>query len=321
MDYHLIFIDNPVGTGFSFTDNDEGYCTNELCVATGLYNSLQQFLTLFPYLRNNDFYITGESYAGKYIPSLGVEIHFQNAKGVNKKINLKGMAIGNGYCDPSNQLDYGNYLYQHGLLDDNELTVFLKYQKQIALEITNNNLIQADLLMDQLMDGEVGNFSYFKSYTGFDNYYNLLEATSKQNFSEFTDLLNNIKVRRSVHVGGRPFSDGKKVAISLAADMMKSVASDVSLLLNHYRMLFYNGQLDIIVAYPLTENFLRSLTSSDEYKKAPRFIWKVGNDIAGYIKKAGNLTDVLVRNAGHMVPKDQPKWALKMINLFVSNNI
>lgn len=322
LDYHLIFIDNPVGTGFSFTDSDDGYCNTEACVATGLYNSLQQFFTLFPNLRNNDFYITGESYAGKYIPSLGMEIHLQNSKD-NKLINLKGMAIGDGYCDPPNQLDYGNYLYQHGLLDDNELALFLKYQKQISMELKNNNLVQASLLMDQLMDGEVANFSFFKSYTGFDNYYNYLEAKSDKDFSVFTELLNNVKVRRSVHVGGLPFNDGKKVALALALDMMQSVAPDISILLNHYRMLFYNGQLDIIVAYPLTENFLRNLKfqSSTEYLTAPRYIWKVDDDVAGYVKMAGNLTDVLVRNAGHMVPKDQPKWAHKMITMFIDSSM
>lgn len=63
--YNLLFIDNPVGTGFSFTKKDAGYATNQTDVARDLYSALQQFLTLFPDLRNNDFYVTGESYAGK----------------------------------------------------------------------------------------------------------------------------------------------------------------------------------------------------------------------------------------------------------------
>ena len=32
------------------------------------------------------------------------------------KMPLKGLAIGDGLCDPSNQLDYGDFLYQVGLL-------------------------------------------------------------------------------------------------------------------------------------------------------------------------------------------------------------
>ena len=46
--------------------------------------------------------------------------------------------------------------------------------------------------------------------------------------------------------------------------------------------------------------------------------WYVAEELAGYAKHVGNLTVVLVRNAGHMVPHDQPLWALDLINRFTS---
>lgn len=102
---------------------------------------------------------------------------------------------------------------------------------------------------------------------------------------------------------------------------MQSVAPWISTLLSHYRVLTYNGQLDIIVAYPLTENYLQNLqfSGADQYKRAERFQWRVGTDLAGYVKQAGNLTEVLVRNAGHMVPTDQPKWAWDLMSRFTRN--
>ncbi|KAJ0173344.1 hypothetical protein K1T71_011520 [Dendrolimus kikuchii] len=323
LNYHLIFIDNPVGTGFSFTDDDNGYCKDETCIGAGLYNAMQQFYMLFPNLRSNDFYITGESYAGKYIPALGITIHTENLKGEVDRINLKGMAIGNGYCDPINQLDYGNYLYQHGLIDDNQRSVFEKYQGQIMTEIKQGNWQAADILMDKLMDGEMTNFSYFKEYTGYQYYYNFLKTNNTEDMSIFTNLLQNDNVRRSVHVGGLPFNDGELVQLHLVLDLLQSMAQIISELLNHYRIMFYNGQLDIVVAYPLTINFLHNLnfSSAVEYETAERKIWRVGDEIAGYAKKAGNLTDVLVRNAGHMVPADQPKWAFNLITRFINNKL
>lgn len=320
---HLIFIDNPVGTGFSFTKNNIGYCTDEKCIATALYNSLEQFFTLFHELKTNDFFITGESYAGKYIPSLAMEIHRNNVVESKLRINLKGMAIGSGYCDPINQLNYGAYLYQHGLIDFNQLKIFNKYQKQIVSDIMKDNWVEAGLLLDQLMDGDLRNFSYFKMFTGFNYYYNFLQTEDQDDMSLFTDLLNNNDIRRSVHVGGLAFNDGHQVLLYLLKDLLKSVSTDVSVLLSEYRVLFFNGQLDIIVAYPLTVNFLRNLnfTSADDYRVAARKIWRVGDDIAGYVKRAGNLTEVLVRNAGHMVPRDQPKWAFDLITRFVKNKI
>uniref|UniRef100_S4PEN0 Carboxypeptidase n=1 Tax=Pararge aegeria TaxID=116150 RepID=S4PEN0_9NEOP len=319
---HLIFIDNPVGTGFSFTKEEKGYCTDEQCVANGLYMCLEQFFIMFPALRNNEFYITGESYAGKYIPSLAMKIHLKNKEEL--KINLKGLALGNAYCDPINQMDYGNYLYQHGLIDFEQNKLFTKMQSAIVDEIRKENWVEADILMDQLMDGEQTNYSYFKNFTGFENYYNILDPTdSNSNMGIYIDLLNNDEIRESVHVGGLPFNSGKEVQEYLMYDVLKSVAPYISELLSHYRLLFYNGQLDIIVAYPLTESFLRNLnfSSAKEYKTAARHIWRVDDEIAGYVKKAGNLTEVLVRNAGHMVPHDQPIWALDLITRFIKNTL
>lgn len=54
-------------------------------------------------------------------------------------------------------------------------------------------------------------------------------------------------------------------------------------------------------------------------KSAERTKWYVGEDLAGYVKQAGNLTEVLFRNAGHMVPTDQPKWCLDLLTRFVKN--
>ena len=36
------------------------------------------------------------------------------------KMPLKGLAIGDGLCDPLHQMDYGNFLYQVGLLDESD---------------------------------------------------------------------------------------------------------------------------------------------------------------------------------------------------------
>jgi vitellogenic carboxypeptidase-like protein len=114
--HSVLYVDNPVGTGFSFTNDDAGYSEDQTTVGLNLYEALVQFFTLFPELRKNDFYVTGESYAGKYVPAVSYAIHLNNPN-ANVKINLKGLAIGNGLVDPVNQLVYGEYLFQHGFVD------------------------------------------------------------------------------------------------------------------------------------------------------------------------------------------------------------
>ncbi|KAJ8977292.1 hypothetical protein NQ317_007431 [Molorchus minor] len=114
--HSVLYIDNPVGAGYSFTN--DLYAKNQTEVGKDLYNALQQFFKLFSELRENDFFIIGESYAGKYIPAIGYTILKENLKAENK-INLQGLAIGNGFSDPIHQIDYSDYLYQLGILDRN----------------------------------------------------------------------------------------------------------------------------------------------------------------------------------------------------------
>lgn len=64
-EFAMVFVDNPVGTGFSYTESTQGFNTNEDEVASNLYNFLTQFFTIYPAYANNQFFVTGESYAGK----------------------------------------------------------------------------------------------------------------------------------------------------------------------------------------------------------------------------------------------------------------
>jgi len=64
-----------------------------------------KFLEKFPQLQGKDFYITGESYAGHYIPAISHNFLFKNKE--NLKFNFKGMAIGNGLVNP--YLQYPEY--------------------------------------------------------------------------------------------------------------------------------------------------------------------------------------------------------------------
>ena len=52
----------------------------------------------FPEFKSNDLYISGESYAGVYVPYLAHYIvkHNEEASDDDFKPNLKGFAVGNG---------------------------------------------------------------------------------------------------------------------------------------------------------------------------------------------------------------------------------
>ncbi|XP_058462254.1 venom serine carboxypeptidase [Malaya genurostris] len=318
VNHHLIYIDNPVGTGFSFTDHDEGYSVNEKQVGENLHNALVQFFQLFPDLATHPFFVTGESYGGKYVPAIAHTIHRQNGNS-KVKINLQGLAIGNGLCDPFHQLVYGDYLYQLGLIDTNALVQFHQYEKKGRDCISSKDFDCAFQAFDTLINGDQYSYgSLFKNVSGFETYFNYLETKPDPADQFMAQFLQLPATRRAIHVGNNTFHDldsQNKVEEHLKRDVMDTVVPYLEELLHAYRVVIYNGQLDIIVAYPLTVHYLQKLNFPDRehYSKAPRYIWKVDGEIAGYAKEAGKLVEVMVRNAGHMVPKDQPKWALDLI--------
>ena len=119
MNANVLFIESPGGVGFSKIISRD-FFFNDTITATGLNVALQNFFAIFTEYQNNDFYITGESYAGTYIPHLVKQI--KNISKNNKNdinINLKGFLIGNPYT--SEETDYEDSMvefgFAHGLME------------------------------------------------------------------------------------------------------------------------------------------------------------------------------------------------------------
>ncbi len=107
---------------------------------------------------------------------------------------------------------------------------------------------------------------------------------------------------------------------------MQSVAWKVAAIANaNYSVMIYNGQLDIIIAVPITMQWVNQLNwiGTDELRQASRMVWKVTDsdpEVAGYIKTANQNRFFLatIRNAGHMVPAEQPRAMLNLLERFLA---
>lgn len=126
--YGLLFIDSPAGTGFSVFPSPDAITTNEHDVARDLYEALVIFFSEKGY-SSRPLYVTGESYAGKYIPALGYYIVSMNEQRVRLNsepplFELQGVAIGNGLTHPVVQvLTYGATAFYMGLVDQEQKQV------------------------------------------------------------------------------------------------------------------------------------------------------------------------------------------------------
>lgn len=85
---HMLWVEQPVGTGFSQGVPD---IQDETDLAAQLVGFFQQFLNVFSELKGKNFYLTGESYAGYYLPYLADYI-FSNPGALD--LELKGIWLG-----------------------------------------------------------------------------------------------------------------------------------------------------------------------------------------------------------------------------------
>ena len=61
----MLFIDNPVGSGFSYTTSSAALAKNNEQIAIDLLVCIEKFLEQFPRFAQVPTYITSESYGGK----------------------------------------------------------------------------------------------------------------------------------------------------------------------------------------------------------------------------------------------------------------
>ncbi|CAG7786017.1 unnamed protein product, partial [Allacma fusca] len=89
-----------------------------------------------------------------------------------------------------------------------------------------------------------------------------------------------------------------------------------------YRILIYAAQFNLYTPHEGINEVVTKLkwNGADKFSKAPRKIWRVNNDVAGFVKMADNFTFASVRNAGNYAIIDQPDWVLDLVEKFLENH-
>uniref|UniRef100_K3YUD5 Serine carboxypeptidase-like 19 n=1 Tax=Setaria italica TaxID=4555 RepID=K3YUD5_SETIT len=116
----IIFVDSPVGAGFSFSRNLKGYDVGDISASLQLKKFLAEWFSEHPDFLTNPFYIGGDSYAGKIIPFLAQKISEDLESGVSRPaLNLKGYLVGNpGTGEGIDVESRVPYAHGHGIISD-----------------------------------------------------------------------------------------------------------------------------------------------------------------------------------------------------------
>ncbi|XP_026942935.1 retinoid-inducible serine carboxypeptidase isoform X4 [Sagmatias obliquidens] len=285
----LLFVDNPVGTGFSYVNKSDAYTKDLAMVASDMMVLLKTFFECHKEFQTIPFYIFSESYGGKMAAGIALELYKATQQGTIQ-CNFAGVALGDSWISPIDSvLSWGPYLYSMSLLDDQGLAEVSRVAEQV-LDAINKRLYKeatelwgkAEMVIEQNTDGV--------------NFYNILTKTSPT-----STMKSSLEFTQS-HIG-----QAASVFLNMKGDFMKPVISIVDELLEAgVNVTVYNGQLDLIVDTMGQEAWVRKLKWA-ELPKFSQLKWKPlhsdpeTSETSAFVKSHKNLAFYWILRAGHMM--------------------
>ncbi|KAL3718187.1 hypothetical protein ACJRO7_003340 [Eucalyptus globulus] len=311
-----------------FYENGPFHIANNLSLVWNDYGWDKAFFAAHPQLAKNDFYITGESYAGHYIPAFAARVHQGNKAKDGIQINLKGFAIGNGLTNPEIQYEaYTDYALNMKLItqsDHDNINAMLpdckQGIKQCAAEGGNacvNSYEDCTSIFNKIMDiaGDINYYDIRKS----------CEGDLCYDFSNLETFLNQKSVRDALGVGTIEFvSCSSTVYEAMLTDWMKNLEAGIPALLEDgLKVLIYAGEYDLICNWLGNSNWVHAMgwSGQKQFGTSATVPFVVNGAEAGLMKSYGPLTFLKVHNAGHMVPMDQPKASLQMLKSWMAGKV
>uniref|UniRef100_A0A6M2E8R7 Carboxypeptidase n=1 Tax=Populus davidiana TaxID=266767 RepID=A0A6M2E8R7_9ROSI len=342
---NLLFLESPVGVGFSYSNTTSDLRElGDKVTAQDSYIFLVRWFQRFPQFKSHEFYISGESYAGHYVPQLAEVIYDSNKK-VSKKdyINFKGFIIGNALLDDeTDQKGMIDYAWDHAVISD-RLYHDIKQKCNFSEEHPSPDCKDA---LHQ----------YFGVYRIIDMYSLYSPRCVNSNFSDLRDrpvihgnmapqllskfadwhqrpagydpcasdyteiYLNGPAVQAALHANVTkipyPWTHCSE-HITLWTDAPQSILPIIKkLIAGGIRIWVFSGDTDGRIPVTATRYTLNKLGLNTIEEWTP---WYHGKQVAGWTIVYDGLTFVTVRGAGHQVPTFKPKQSLTLIKRFLEN--
>ena len=143
---NMLYIESPAGVGFSYCNSTEDCTFDDNSSADDNLQALLEWFKSYSEYLTNDLYISGESYAGIYVPYLVDRIDTYNNETSGDKLNLVGFMVGNGVTNWKFDTTpaYTNIAYWHGLYSQEMYDEYLALDcKDQYGQFSSENLTEA----------------------------------------------------------------------------------------------------------------------------------------------------------------------------------
>jgi len=351
---NLLAIDQPPPTGFSYCGGDVGgdmaSCGNwtDEDAALENYKFLLEWVHEFPEFESRDLFITGESYAGVYVPLLA-DLIYEGMRGGETSLNLRGVAIGDGVARPSpkdSQWLHVQFMYGHGQVSTRLYEAILDTCTEAALRNNSYASMPGCPELLETMDTAIGDFYEYNLYDqcahGAAALLGSLDSVASATVlrgglndyacgsdEAIATWVSRPDVQAAMHVprgavwnnvdGSWP--EYKATASDLSSVYLKWMAGSAAL-----RVLIYSGDTDPMITSFYSEEWVRALGFPEREPWRAWVFEHAGAELTGgYVTRFltanaadGGAFDLLtIRGSGHMVPLMQRSAALSFFSTWI----
>uniref|UniRef100_A0A0E0NJE4 Uncharacterized protein n=2 Tax=Oryza TaxID=4527 RepID=A0A0E0NJE4_ORYRU len=330
----ILFVDSPVGSGFSYAHDPKGYDVGDISSSMQIVKFLRKWLDDHPKYLSNPFYIGGDSYAGKVVPLITQYLSEGIEEMRHPIINLKvGYLVGNPSA--GDKIDVNSrvpYSHSFGVISDQLYEAALANCKGDYENPTNKPCTDVMQTINNLMSEVLEPACPFdwpwpmpgrdasnrKSLT--EEHYWLGDPPVEPPFSCFAAYryylsyfwANDNATRAALGIKEGTVTEWIRCATGLpyTRDLPSSIECHFNVTTRGYRALVYSGDHDPIVPFSGTQAWIRSLNFSivDDWRA-----WHLDGQAAGFtIKYANNLTFATIKGGCHIPPENRPKESFIM---------
>ncbi|KAK9040122.1 hypothetical protein V6N11_015299 [Hibiscus sabdariffa] len=333
---NMLYLETPIGVGFSYATNSSSYvAVDDQTTARDNLLFLRNWYKKFPDYRHRDLYITGESYAGHYIPQLAqLMVEFNKKRNL---FNLKGIALGNPVLEFTTDFNSrAEYFWSHGLISDSTYKMFTsvcnysRYVSEYYRDSVSPSCSEVMSLVSQETSKFVDKYDVTQDVCISSVFSQSMAINPQQSEridvcveDKIVNYLNRKDVQKALHarlVGVRSWTVCSSILDYQVLNLEIPTISIVgSLIKAGIPVLVYSGDQDSVI--PLTGS--RSLISRLAKElgletTVPYRVWFEGKQVGGWTQVYGNiLSFATIRGAAHEAPFSQPERSLMLFKSFL----
>ena len=308
----VLFIDQPAGTIFSYSNDLKKICENMTCVAEDLYIFILNFYHTHQQYRQRNLYISGTSYAGHFVPAFAKRI-VQDGKSV---IPFKGIITFNGFYDAFTQVE-GNllFLYVNKLISK---TQYIVSRTAIALcrVVDFYNIPLLSMLCGQT------DYLAYKALGVKNDPYNIELMPGPDVYEEKMKVyMNQPEVQKALGVNQTFTFYNWTVFGALLEENDEHMYPELSLeVQNGFKVYFVHGDVDYMCSYiggiMVAENI--EWEGQGEFIKQPFVDMEMNGVVLGKARRYKNLAFVIVHHTGHSIFYRQRAFGLEILKEFMN---